>query len=198
MTGNLVFLGLGLGQWNTPLVTRAALALVVYGLGVLCSQPVLTRRSQGGKLWPVQVTIVLSAQLVLLIAAFAAFVALGRPTGVAQYGLLTLYAFSMGMQSAAFRVLQVPGILGTTYLTGNVVVWFSALVGGRVGLSSAAIFLSDRRGCRRSLAGPGCSAGGWRTSRSADPRCPDGPGESGLPLGHRNQHYGLTLGTLVP
>jgi uncharacterized membrane protein YoaK (UPF0700 family) len=53
MTGNLVFLGLAVGQWNTPLATRAALALLVYGLGVLSSQPVLTRRNQGGNLWPI-------------------------------------------------------------------------------------------------------------------------------------------------
>jgi uncharacterized membrane protein YoaK (UPF0700 family) len=88
------------------------------------------------------VTIVLSAQLALLIATFAVVIVLGRPTGLAQYVLLTLYAFSMGMQSAAFRVLRVPGILGTTYLTGNLVAWFSALAVGRAGLSSAASLVS--------------------------------------------------------
>jgi hypothetical protein len=36
----------------------------------------------------------------------------------------------------------VPGILGTTYLSGNVVVWFSSLGTGRASLPSAASLVS--------------------------------------------------------
>jgi uncharacterized membrane protein YoaK (UPF0700 family) len=137
VTGNLVFVGLAAGRQETALLTHAALAILVYGLGVLCCHPVLAGQDRAAKLWPVQVTMVIAAQLVLLIAAFIALAVLGRPSGWAQYAVLSLYAFSMGMQSAAFRVLRVPGILGSTYVSGNVVVWFSSLATRRLAWPSA-------------------------------------------------------------
>lgn len=122
MTGNTVLLGLSLGQVESEIAVRAAVALAAFVLGVAVGGA-STRFGRRDKLWPPAVTITLAIECAAL-GAFAAAWQLGE-TG---YPLLGSAAFAMGLQSAAVRSLDLPGV-ATTYITGTMTTLVSGLVG---------------------------------------------------------------------
>lgn len=130
MTGNMVLLGLHLSQEQGAAAVRSLIALFGFGGGLLIGALVV-ERSPDAAPWPKAVTRALSLEVVIL-AVFTIGFALTTVIREAWEGraLIALSAIAMGIQSAAARRLDVPGI-ATTYLTGT----FTSAVTGLVAKS---------------------------------------------------------------
>jgi uncharacterized membrane protein YoaK (UPF0700 family) len=125
MTGNVVFLALAVGQRNLYTALYSAAALGGFCVGAIVAGRVLLR-PRPGAVWPRHVTLVLSGELACMAAFAALWTAAGGNTGGAGviYLLIGLSSSGMGMQNAAARHLQVPGLtttVVTTALTGLMV-----------------------------------------------------------------------------
>jgi uncharacterized membrane protein YoaK (UPF0700 family) len=145
MTGNTVLLGLHLAQEQGAAALRALMALCGFGVGLAIGAVIVERGTDGGA-WPRPVTRALVVEAVIL-AAFAvgSYPAVGVRAAWVGQALILLSAMAMGIQSAAVRRLDVPGI-ATTYVTGT--------------LTSAVTGLVARSGSRLS-SGPATPAGPW-------------------------------------
>ena len=127
MTGNTVLLGLHLSQAQGAAVLRSTAALAGFGAGLLIGALVV-ERGRGSGPWPPAVTRALAVEALVL----ALFAVDFRLTGAARalpelHGLIILSAIAMGIQSAAVRRLDVPGI-ATTYMTGTLTSAVTGLV----------------------------------------------------------------------
>lgn len=111
MTGNLVLLGLAVGNVESSGAERSAVALAGFVAGALLGSA-LTRGDATGP-WPGRVT----AAFGLEAAALALFAALWV-AGARLDALIGLSAVGMGLQSAAVRRLAVSGV-ATTFVTGT-------------------------------------------------------------------------------
>jgi uncharacterized membrane protein YoaK (UPF0700 family) len=117
MTGNLVLLGIAIGQGQLVGSIRAVIAFTAFVLGVLVGVRV-TARTEPPALWPRSVTLALAGELGLLLALLAGWEISGdRPGALALDILIALSAGAMGMQTAAVRRLGVAGVT-TTFVTG--------------------------------------------------------------------------------
>jgi uncharacterized membrane protein YoaK (UPF0700 family) len=118
MTGNLVLLGVAIGQGQVAGSLRSVIAFAGFGIGVLVGARA-TQRNKDDAVWPGSVTLVLVVELGLLVA-FAAGWEIGgdRPSTLALDVLIALSAGAMGMQTAAARRLSVAGVT-TTFVTGT-------------------------------------------------------------------------------
>ncbi len=119
MTGNLVVLGLSVGQGDAARASHVVVAVAGFVLGVLASSRVVGPSDPGRAGWPVRFLLVLAAELLVLVAFSTAWAATGgHPSPTAQLGMLAASSVAMGVQSGAVRVLGFTG-LPTTYLTGT-------------------------------------------------------------------------------
>jgi uncharacterized membrane protein YoaK (UPF0700 family) len=118
MTGNTVLLGLHLGQEQGAAALRAVMALVGFGVG-LAIGALIVERTRSREPWPPAVTAAFAVEGAML-AAFAAGMYLTATLRevVETQALIAVSAIAMGIQSAAARRLNVPGI-ATTYVTGT-------------------------------------------------------------------------------
>lgn len=116
MTGNTVLLGLHLGQEQGAAALRAVVALVGFGAGVAIGA-LIVERIRSEHPWPRAVTAALAVEAVML-AGFGAGLYFTGAMREAQVPLIAVSAMAMGIQSAAARRLNVPGI-ATTYVTGT-------------------------------------------------------------------------------
>ncbi|MCU1379269.1 MAG: hypothetical protein JWN29_2252 [Acidimicrobiales bacterium] len=131
MTGNMVLLGLGVGDRRGGLVLRAGLALVGYIVGVVAGSQLARRIGGSPGVWPGRVTVVLLFELVVMLGFATGWELAGaRPGGAPQALLIVAASLAMGMQSADIRELGVQG-LSTTYLTGTLTATVSDLARGR-------------------------------------------------------------------
>jgi uncharacterized membrane protein YoaK (UPF0700 family) len=113
MTGNLVYLGLGVAGAEEPDLLRVAAALAAFTVGVFAAVRIV-KPTKGSGIWPQRVSIALGVA-VLAEAAFAAgwLITSGRPsTGVADL-LIALSALAFGLQSGAIMSLDVKGVFTT-------------------------------------------------------------------------------------
>ena len=118
MTGNTVLLGLHVAQEQGAAAVRSLIALLGFGVGLVIGA-LIVERSVDTTPWPKAVTQALALE-VLILAVFTVgsyMAAIIREAWKAQ-SLIALSAIAMGIQSAAARRLDVPGI-ATTYLTGT-------------------------------------------------------------------------------
>jgi uncharacterized membrane protein YoaK (UPF0700 family) len=129
MTGNTVLLGLHVGREQGAAALRALVALLAFGAG-LAIGALIVERIRGKGPWPPVVTWALALEAVMLVAFAAGLFLAGpaRPT-MATQALIALSAVAMGVQSAAVRRLNVPGI-ATTYVTGTLTTAVTSLVAG--------------------------------------------------------------------
>jgi uncharacterized membrane protein YoaK (UPF0700 family) len=130
MTGNTVLLGLHLSQEQGAAAVRALIALFGFGGGLLIGALVV-ERSPDAAPWPKAVTRALALEVAFLVVftiGFALTTVIREPWE--GQVLIALSATAMGIQSAAARRLDVPGI-ATTYLTGT----FTSAVTGLVAKS---------------------------------------------------------------
>lgn len=127
MTGNLVLLGLAVGQGQIPEALRSVVALLGFAAGAMLGGWVVGA-GQGGEVWPSRVTLVLAVELALLAVFQVAWVFAGAnvPDGELEV-LIAISAAAMGVQSAAGRRLAVAGV-STTYVTGTLTTLMAELV----------------------------------------------------------------------
>ncbi len=138
MTGNTVLLGLALGQGHGWAALRSIVALAGFALGAALGAIIVERGPKRGD-WPAAVTkaIFLEGVILGIFAVTWHVPGIARSGGVV-YALIALSAVAMGMQSAAIRHLNVPGV-ATTYITGTLTSFMAGFVGwlGSVDLLSS-------------------------------------------------------------
>lgn len=118
MTGNVVFLGLSIGQEKYFLASRGIFALIGFSLGVVVGEVTAERKPRNSD-WPSSVTWALVIEALLLVLfVWLWYISGGERAGAIKYILIALSAFAMGIQSAAVGYLGVAGI-STTYITGT-------------------------------------------------------------------------------
>jgi uncharacterized membrane protein YoaK (UPF0700 family) len=129
MTGNLVFLAVGVSSDALGMALRAAVALGTFGAGAWITASLMPPE-QPGVLWPARVTLgLLGCATMQLVFWFAWLVVGGHPDPVAQVLLLGISAFAMGMQTAAAVALGVHAVFTTaatatwTVLVGDTARW---------------------------------------------------------------------------
>jgi uncharacterized membrane protein YoaK (UPF0700 family) len=117
MTGNIVLLGLAVGQGSFGNALRSIVALVAYGVGVVAGArivgavPIETH-------WSPKVTRALAIEWVLQALFIIGWVLSGaNPDGTSAATLIALSGVAMGIQAATARALA-PG-MSTTYVTGT-------------------------------------------------------------------------------
>jgi uncharacterized membrane protein YoaK (UPF0700 family) len=126
VTGNLVVAGTAIGQADPPMLVNVAVAVGAFAVGVVLGGIGVRRAGPTTARWPVHVTVLCVAELVVLLVLAGVWLATGgAPLGAVQYGEQVAAALAMGLQSAAFRLVPVPGVT-TTYFTGTLT---SLLVG---------------------------------------------------------------------
>ena len=127
MTGNLVLLGLAIGELSGALATHAVIAFAGYMAGVAIGARLVAAGQAPGGPWHRALPAALLVELVLL-AGFTVGWELtsGAPGGAAQLVLLAVAAAAMGTQSAAARGFG--GSVSTTYLTGTLTTVVAAWV----------------------------------------------------------------------
>jgi uncharacterized membrane protein YoaK (UPF0700 family) len=117
MTGNLVLLGIAIGQSQLEGSVRSVIAFAGFVVGVLVGVRV-TATTEPTAVWPRSATLALAGELGLLLALLAGWEITGdRPAALALDILIALSAGAMGMQTAAARRIGVPGVT-TTFVTG--------------------------------------------------------------------------------
>ncbi|MET0638080.1 MAG: YoaK family protein [Chitinophagaceae bacterium] len=125
MTGNVAFLGLRIAGNSAPEIPALLSSMLAFALGVYVSTRIVGPTKV---LWSSRVTYALAISLVA--HAFFQIVWFsfgGHPTEQGIFGLLGLWAFAMGMQSAAVRALHVDAVY-TTAATATVIFLVSDLV----------------------------------------------------------------------
>jgi uncharacterized membrane protein YoaK (UPF0700 family) len=124
MTGNVVLLGIYLGQGDFATAGRVLFVLAAFVTGVAAAAW-LSRSVDGGD-WPMLVRRVINAERVMLILFAIGWAATADHTSaIVAYPLLACEAIAMGLQSSALSRLNAPGV-GTTAITGTI----TALVTG--------------------------------------------------------------------
>jgi uncharacterized membrane protein YoaK (UPF0700 family) len=143
MTGNTVLLGLHLGQEQGGAALRALLALAGFGVGLVMGA-LIVERIRGAGPWPPAVTWALALEAAML-AAFAVgtYLTASLREVIETHALIAVSAIAMGIQSAAVRRLNVPGI-ATTYVTGTLTTAVTSLVAGSRAAKAALVEASGR------------------------------------------------------
>ena len=127
MTGNTVLLGLALAQGEMLAAARSILALLGFALGVTLGAMVV-EPDESETEWPHVVTAAFAMEAAVLLG----FAGLWHWSGPARgdhtvHVLIMLLGTAMGIQAAAVRRLDVPGI-ATTFITGTITSLFVDVV----------------------------------------------------------------------
>jgi len=143
VTGNLVVAGTAIGQGDPRMLTNVALAVAAFAIGVVLGGLGVRSAGLSSARWPVQVTVLCLVELVALLVLTGVWLATGgAPLGAAQYVALVAAALAMGLQSAAFRLVPVPGVT-TTYFTGTLTSLLVGLVtSGRLNVAALIALLA--------------------------------------------------------
>jgi uncharacterized membrane protein YoaK (UPF0700 family) len=122
MTGNIAFLGLRVAGSSVAPGGEAILASMgAFAAGVFVSTRIVMP-SRGTCTWPRRVTIALGVSLIPHVGFVIVWLASnGQPSPQGIHLLLALWAFAMGIQSAAVRSLRVEGVF-TTAATATIIV----------------------------------------------------------------------------
>jgi uncharacterized membrane protein YoaK (UPF0700 family) len=134
-SGNVLFLGLGLGDGNMGLVLRAGVVLLAFVLGTAAGAHLVGVRlaPRGASGVAIELRVV-AVELVLLLVFAAVWLAAGTPAdqSAVREVLLALGAAAMGVQASLSLALKVPNVL-TVALTATL-----ANLGQRLGVGRAA------------------------------------------------------------
>ncbi|MCW2732442.1 MAG: hypothetical protein JWR13_3258 [Mycobacterium sp.] len=132
MTGNLVFLGLGIAETQGPDVVPVIVALSMFTAGAYLGLRFTTLRSKESGLWPPAMTVLLAAVAVAEAGFLVVWLATaGHPTTEVADVLIALFSLAMGIQTAAVRSLGVQGIF-TTAGTFTLVAFAGTFAGSRL------------------------------------------------------------------
>ena len=136
MTGNIVLLGLAVGQGAFGNALRSLVALAAYSVGVVVGARIVGAVAIETH-WSPKVTRALAIEWVLQAAFLTGWVLTeARPDGVGAATLIAFSGVAMGIQAATARALA-PG-MSTTYVTGT-------LTGLLTELSALGAASGDRR-----------------------------------------------------
>jgi uncharacterized membrane protein YoaK (UPF0700 family) len=117
MTGNLVLLGVAIGQGAASNALRGLVAVGGYGIGVLAGAR-LVGALPGDTVWSPAVTRALTLEAGLQAVFLVGWIFTdAAPDGLAAVGLIAISGIAMGLQAATTRGIA-PG-RSTTYLTGT-------------------------------------------------------------------------------
>jgi uncharacterized membrane protein YoaK (UPF0700 family) len=117
MTGNIVLLGLAVGQGSFANALRSLVALVAYAVGVVVGARIVGAVATEAH-WSPTVTRALALEWVLQAAFLMGWLLTGtHADGAAAGTLIACSGVSMGIQAATARALA-PG-MSTTYVTGT-------------------------------------------------------------------------------
>jgi uncharacterized membrane protein YoaK (UPF0700 family) len=125
MTGNIVLLGLAIGQGAFRNALRSLIALAAYAGGVLAAAR-LVGATPHDSVWPAHVTRAFAIEWVLHAVFLLGWIATDtRPDGLAAASLIAVSGVAMGIQAATARTLA-PS-MSTTYVTGTLTALLSEL-----------------------------------------------------------------------
>ncbi len=143
VTGNLVVAGTAIGQGDPQMLANVAVAVAAFAVGVVLGGIGVRRAGRTTARWPVHVTVLCLVELVVLLVLTGVWLASGgAPLGAGQYVALIAAALAMGLQSAAFRLVPVPGVT-TTYFTGTLTSLLIGLVtSGRPNVAAVVALLA--------------------------------------------------------
>ncbi len=147
MTGNVVFLGLGVAGAGGPAVPRVLIAIGAFAVGVSAATRIVGV-STGSVVWPRRVTAALSLALVLEAVFLAVWaVTAGRPGTASGDVLAALFSLAMGAQSGAVMALAVKGVFTTAatatviFLTRDAAAWRASAPAERARLAGVLVAL---------------------------------------------------------
>jgi uncharacterized membrane protein YoaK (UPF0700 family) len=125
MTGNILFIGLGLAQANSGLLIRAVVALLVNVMGVTVGALVIHQAPlrRTARRWRNKIMLTLFVQWIFLLTFVMVWFSMSTlmQQNVAQIILLALAAFGMGIQGAIVIAFEFPGVVANA-MTGVVIV----------------------------------------------------------------------------
>ncbi len=132
MTGNLVFLGLGIAGVDGPALLPVIAAVAFFAAGAYAGTWIApTPSSEDQNLWTGRVSAALALAAALLAAFLAVWIAAGaQPSAAVTSLLLALSSCAMGLQTAAVRALGVQGVF-TTAATFTVLALAGDFAGSR-------------------------------------------------------------------
>jgi uncharacterized membrane protein YoaK (UPF0700 family) len=129
MTGNVVFIAVGLSSHDAGLALHAAVAVCAFGAAAFATVKLMPREAPA-VLWPARVTLGLLATAFVQLAFWIVWLAVGgRPGSTLMVVLLAVSALAMGIQTATAVALGVHAIFTTaatatwTVLAGDAAHW---------------------------------------------------------------------------
>jgi len=126
MTGNVVLLGIDLGHGDLGSATRHLYVLGIFilglGLGAWLGRDVPEKKWEA-----LAFRLIGLEKILLLIFGIAWFFCATANGEIHEYGLVSLLAMAMGLQSAAMFRLSAPGV-GTTAVTGTLTALSSGII----------------------------------------------------------------------
>jgi uncharacterized membrane protein YoaK (UPF0700 family) len=127
MTGNIVFLGMGIARdASAPSIVAVLASMAGFGLGSYLATVIVRPEDSATVVWPFRTTCALAISLLPHLCFVVVWMKIGgRPGHGATVALLAAWALAMGMQSAAVRRLNVGGIF-TTAATATVIFFAGA------------------------------------------------------------------------
>ena len=118
MTGNLVLLGVAIGQGAARNALRGVIAVGGYAIGVLGGARIVAAPSREA-LWSRAITRALVVEAALQAIFLGGWILTdATPDGIAAFALISISGIAMGLQAATTRAVA-PG-RSTTYLTGTI------------------------------------------------------------------------------
>ena len=129
MTGNVVFIAVGLCSNDSGLALHAAIAVCAFGAGAFATARLMPREAPA-VLWPARVTLGLLGTAFVQLAFWTVWVAVGGdPGSILTVVLLAISALAMGVQTATAVALGVHAVFTTaatatwTVLAGDAAHW---------------------------------------------------------------------------
>jgi uncharacterized membrane protein YoaK (UPF0700 family) len=129
MTGNVVFIAVGLSSHDSGLAVHAAVAVCAFGAGAFTTARLMPREAPA-VLWPARVTFGLLGTAFVQFAFWIVWLAVGgEPGSTLVLALLAISAVAMGIQTATAVALGVHAVFTTaatatwTVLVGDAAHW---------------------------------------------------------------------------
>jgi uncharacterized membrane protein YoaK (UPF0700 family) len=161
MTGNVVFIAVGLSSHDSGLAMHAAVAVCAFGAGAFATARLMPREAPT-VLWPARVTVGLLGAAFVQLAFWIVWLAVGgHPGSTITVVLLAISALAMGIQTATAVALGVHAVFTTaatatwTVLAGDAADWsgtrierrrLATVLGGTlIGALAGALLLAHAR-----------------------------------------------------
>ena len=127
MTGNMVLLGVAVGEHDAAIAFHTGVAFIAYVMGSYLGAHVAGHAEGENHVWPRAIVNALGIELAILVIFGTWWEVVGaQPSTTVAYCLLALNAVALGIQSSAVLRFGISG-LSTTYLTGTLTQFIAGL-----------------------------------------------------------------------